>query len=477
MTVTASTVFLACIHVLNVIAIGTVIFFQRKEAATRFAWILVLVFLPVIGFFLYLLFGHSYVRKERFEFSESAVKQIHQYLDSQMEQADSLDMDRRYVRMVRLNLVNDEAALTTDNRVKVYTNGAEKFRDLMDDIRGAEKHIHFLYFIFRTDEIGDAILDLLAEKAAQGVDVKIIYDSMGNIAVSSRGFAKVRAAGGRVFRYSPLITSFVSANYRNHRKLAVIDGRVGYIGGMNIGKEYAEGRGKLSPWRDTHLRLEGSAVGMMESAFIGDYLYAAKERDRVDDARRFFGPGNDHAGSSAVQIVTSAPEAGRYHIHDAYAKLINAAEKYLFIQTPYLVPDRTVMDGLRIAATSGVDVRIMIPESPDKYFVYMATLDYARTLCKHGVKIYRHRGFLHSKMLVADDQVVSIGSANLDLRSFFLSFEANAFIYDPAVVASQREQFLADMRNCTLADGAFFKSLPLPGRLLMPVCHLFSPLL
>ena len=474
---TTSTIFLAGIHVLNLMAIITVIFFQRKESSTRFAWILVLAFIPVGGFVLYLLFGHSYVRKERLAYSESAVKEIHQYLETQLARADNLNMDRRYVQMVRLNLVNDEAPLTDDNQVRVYTAGEEKFRDLMRDIEAAEKHVHLLYFIFRTDELGDAILDLLTRKAAQGVDVKVVYDDLGNAAVSSRGFRKLREAGGRVFRYSPLITSFVSANYRNHRKLAVIDGKIGYIGGMNIGTEYVKGKKKLVPWRDTHLRVEGSAVQLMEGAFLGDYLYAAKEEDRVDDARQFFAPGRAFSGKSAVQIVTSVPEAGRYHIHDAYTKMIGAAEKYLYIQTPYLVPDRTVMDGLRIAATSGVDVRIMIPEVPDKFLVYCATLDYARALCGHGVKIYLHKGFLHSKMLVADDQVLSIGSANLDLRSFFLSFEANAFIYDPEVVVAQREQFVRDIEASRPADAAFFTGLSPFTRLLMPVCHLFSPLL
>lgn len=474
---TTWTVLLAGIHVCNILAIISVIFFQRKESPTRFAWILVLVFIPVGGFFLYLLFGHSYVRRERFKFSESAVKEIHTYLETKLEQADSLAMDKRYVQMVRLNLVNDEAPLTDDNRVRVYTNGAEKFRDMMRDIEAAEKHIHMLYFIFRTDELGESILDLLAKKASLGVDVKVVYDDMGNVAVSGRGFRKLREAGGRVFRYSPLLTSFVSANYRNHRKLVIIDGKVGYIGGMNVGLEYVKGKKKLVPWRDTHIRLEGSAVRLMEGVFIGDYLYAAKEQDRVDDARRFFPPGGESAGKSAVQIVTSAPENGRYHVHDAYSKMIASAEKYLYIQTPYLVPDRTIMDGLRIAATSGVDVRIMLPEIPDKFLVYCASLDYARVLCGQGVKIYLHKGFLHSKMLLADDQVVSIGSANLDLRSFFLSFEANAFIYDPQVVADQREQFFRDIENSRPVDKEFFAGLSPVTRLLMPVCHLFSPLL
>ena len=474
---TTSAILLACIHILNILAIITLIFFQRKESSTRFAWILVLVFLPVAGFVLYLLFGRNHVRKERFAFSESAVKQIHQYLETQLEQADSLDLERRYVQMVRLNLVNDEAPLTGDNSVRVYTDGGTKFQDLQRDIAKAEKYIHLLYFIFRTDELGESLLTLLAKKAAQGVDVKLVYDDLGNFVVPSQGFRRVREAGGRVFRYSPLLTTFGSANYRNHRKLAIIDGDIGYIGGMNVGSEYIRGKGKMVPWRDTHLRIEGSAVRLMEETFIGDYLYAAKERDTIEDARRFFASAKKPAGTSSVQIVSSVPEQGRFHIHDAYVKMIYTAEKYLYIQTPYLIPDRTVMDGLRIAATSGVDVRVMIPEIPDKYLVYLATLDYARVLFTSGVKIYLHKGFLHSKTLVADDQVVSIGSANMDLRSFFLSFEANAFIYDPQVVVSQREQFLADVAESHEADAAFFKGLGPLDRMLMPVCHLFSPLL
>lgn len=474
---TTSTVLLAAIHIFNIAAIITVIFFQRRESSTRFAWILVLVFLPIAGFFLYLLFGHSYVRKERLAYSEAAVKEIHHYRETQFEEADSLDLERRYVQMVRLNLVNDSAPVTIDNSVRVYAGGEEKFRDLLEDIRNAEKHVHLLYFIFRTDETGHAILDLLAEKAARGVDVKVVYDSIGNLAVSDRGFKKLKNAGGSVFRYSPLISSFVSANYRNHRKLAVIDGNIGYIGGMNIGTEYIRGKKKLNPWRDTHIRLEGSAVQLMEEVFLGDYLYAAKKQGTVDGAHRFLSPGRKFSGSSAVQIVTSTPQTGQYNIHDAYVKMISAAENYLYIQSPYLIPDRTVLDGLRIAAASGVDVRIMIPSVPDKVLVYMATLDYARALCAQGIKIYLSDGFLHSKMLLADDQVVSIGSANLDLRSSFLSFEANAFIYDPQIVISQREQFLEDLKNSTLADGDFFRNISLPIRAVMPVCHLFSPLL
>ena len=475
---TTSTIILTAIHVLNLAAIITVIFFQRKESATRFAWLLVLALIPVGGFILYMFFGHDYRRRERVQYSEAVIKEAEEHIRRQVEHTRARPFTDLSVRqMARMNLVQARAPLTGDNSVKVFNSGRDKFDSLLEDLRGARNYIHLLYFIFRTDELGREILGVLTEKALAGLDVKVVYDDIGNLAVSDKVFRPLKKAGGHVYRYSPLFTSLVSANYRNHRKLAVIDGRIGYIGGMNIGLEYVRGRGRLTPWRDTHLRLEGSAVGVMEAAFLPDYVYAANKRDVVEDLSAFFTPDREAAGSTAVQVVTSEPQAGRYHLHDAYIKMIGSAKEYLYIQTPYLVPDKTVLDSLRIALASGVDVRIMIPLHPDKVFVWFASIDYARFLSGLGAKIYLYQGFIHSKVMMADDQTLSVGSANLDVRSFFLSYEANAFIYDQELTAGQRRQFYLDMENCREADGAYFKNLGKPARLMMPVCRLFSPLL
>lgn len=473
-----STIILSIVHALNIAAIITVIFFQRKESPTRFAWLMVLAFFPIGGFVLYMLFGHNYVRRERLKYSERAASQLKNHVRSQLDSAGGMEIaDPRYVQLARMNLVNNESVLTRDNHVRVFTNGKDKFEALLEDIANAEEYVHLLYFIFRTDEMGLELLDLLTEKAAAGVNVAVVYDDVGNVSVSGLGFRRLRKAGGKVCRYSPLLTGLFSANYRNHRKLAIIDGKIGYIGGMNIGMEYAEGRGKLTPWRDTHARVEGAAVAAMESVFLGDYVYAAKKRDEVDDLSRFLHPEKSFSGNCTVQILTSSPQIDQYHIHNAYAKMICSAREYIYIHTPYLVPDRTIMDALRMAAASGVDVRIMIPERPDKRFVYYATLFNARALCGAGVKFYRHKGFIHSKMLAADDQVLSIGSANMDIRSFFLSYEANIFIYDRELAAGQKKQFEADMKNSLAADQAYFAALSIPARVMMPVCQLFSPLL
>lgn len=215
----------------------------------------------------------------------------------------------------------------------------------------------------------------------------------------------------------------------------------------------------------------------MEAAFLPDYVYAANKRDVVSDLSAFLTPAGDRAGRTAVQLVFSEPQIGRYHIHDAYIKMIGSAKDYVYIQTPYLVPDKTVLDSLRIALAAGVDVRIMLPRYPDKILVWYASLDYARFLAGLGAGIYLYEGFVHSKVMIADDQILSVGSANLDVRSFFLSYEGNAFIFDEGLAVSQREQFHLDMEHSLTADETLFKNLPRTTRFLMPVCRLFSPLL
>ena len=475
---TTSTVVLAIIHVLNIVAIVTVIFFQRKESSTRFAWILVLSLIPIGGFILYLFFGHDYRRKERIEYSETATREIQDYVQNQLNHTLGQELaDTYYFQLARMNLVNDQSPLSSDNDVRIFNQGRDTYEALLQDLRAASQYIHLLYFIFRTDELGLEILDILAEKAEAGLDVKLVYDDVGNLAVSNRGFKRLKKAGGHVFCYSPMFTSLVSANYRNHRKLAIIDGRVGYIGGMNVGCEYIHGRGRLTPWRDTHLRVEGSVVGSMEAVFLHDYVYAANKRDYVENLNRFLAPVTGSRGQTVMQLVASEPRAGRYNIHDAYIKIVNTAQKYLYIQTPYLVPDKTLLDCLRIALASGVDLRIMMPLHPDKKLVWFASVDYARFLSRLGARVYLYEGFIHSKVMIADDLVLSIGSANLDVRSFFLSFEANALIYNDELAQEQRRQFHADMEHSLSADEAYFKGLSLPVRGMMPLCRLFSPLL
>ena len=321
-TVTAIVTYLLLI--LNLLAIITVIFFLRRDASTRFAWLLVLIFMPFIGFILYLMFGHKYIRRERLEFSEEAVKELRSYLSEQLYELEGMrtpadnfvkkfgSQSARYNRLMYMNLVGDHAVITSDNRLEIFTNGADKYKALLQDIRDAEKYIHMLYFIFRADNIGREIIDALADKAKQGVDVRLVYDDMGNLAINNKHFKKIKKAGGFVYRYSPVVTSIWSVNYRNHRKLVSIDGKTGYIGGMNIGDEYARGRGKLVPWRDTHIRVQGSAVSMIELLFLEDYSYAAHKKESISDMRKYFsviaGSAAEHHGRAKGEVVAEVLE-------------------------------------------------------------------------------------------------------------------------------------------------------------------------
>lgn len=245
---TTSTIVLSAISVMNILAIISVVFSQRRESSTRFAWILVLALIPVGGFILYLFFGHDYRRRERIEYSNAMLKETEEYISQQIEHTRNRQFaDLSLKQMAHMNLVNAQAPLTSDNRVRIFNNGREKFDALLDDLRNARSYIHLLYFIFRTDELGKEILDILIERARAGLDVKVVYDSIGNLTVSGRHFRLLMRAGGHVFHYSPLFSGLVSANYRNHRKLAFVDGRIGYVGGMNIGLEYICGRGKQTP--------------------------------------------------------------------------------------------------------------------------------------------------------------------------------------------------------------------------------------
>lgn len=304
----------------------------------------------------------------------------------------------------------------------------------MDDIRDAKDHVHLVYYIMRNDRLGNELLSLLVEKAKQGVDVRVLYDAMGSRRLPRQFFRPLIAAGGRVSAFFPAVLPHLNlqVNYRNHRKLAIIDGAVGYIGGFNIGDEYLGLNKKFGYWRDTHLKIYGKAVFAMQTRFILDWNQASSNKISYED--RLF-PEIGSIGDTDVQIVSSGPDSEWEQIKYGYIKLINSAKDYIFIQTPYFIPDSSVLDALKIAVLSGVDVRLMIPNKPDHAFVYWATYSYVGELLKTGAKVFIYEnGFIHAKTMIADGKIASVGTANIDVRSFRLNFEVNAFLYDQELV-------------------------------------------
>lgn len=437
---------------INFIFAATIIFLERREPTSTWAWILVLFFFPVGGFIIYLLFGRRLRQKHLFRWEGRKKIGIDSLVDYQIEAIKNNTFEYRlndsepFRDLIYMHLINNHAVLTQDNKVDIFDDGHEKFETLIQDILAAKTNIHIQYYIFRLDHLGNRILDALVKQAKRGVKVRLLYDEMGSRGVHKRHFKQLLNAGGEVEVFFPSILPLINPrmNYRNHRKLVIIDGRIGYIGGFNIGDEYLGLDKKFGYWRDTHLRLEGSSVHPLQTRFLLDWNQASDGKDlQYED--HFF-PIISRKGEVGLQIVSSGPDSDWEQIKNGYLKLINMAKKYIYIQTPYFIPDDSFMDAVRIACLSGIDVRIMIPNKPDHMFVYWATYSYVGELIQAGARIYIYdNGFLHAKMIVIDDEASTVGTANIDSRSFKLNFEVNAFIYDRNVSHQLAELFERDM--------------------------------
>lgn len=468
---------------LDLFCIITVIFVERKNPASTIAWLLVLLFLPFIGFVAYAMFGSGFhIKKKR--------RYAGKLLSDNMNRRDIVrrfyacigcppDMDVRHSRIVKY-MENDGAHfLTTDNAAELFTDGEAMFEAMKRDMRAARQHIHLLYYIFRNDALGREILEILTEKARASVDVRVIYDSLGSFLSSEGMFRELRASGGKVEAFSPLmlsISSHLRLNYRNHRKITVIDGVIGYVGGMNIGEEYLGRDKKLSPWRDTHLRLTGSSVNFLEERFLLDWFSVNDDPPDPEEVKWFMPPPLSQ-GALPVQIVSSGPDSGAGTLKSGLLEMLYSARKRVLIQTPYFTPDDSFLDALRIAACSGVDVRLMLPGKSDNNIVHAATYSYARQALGFGVKVFRYNGFLHAKTVVTDHSITSIGTANIDYRSFSLNFEINAFIYNEAFARRCEAVFTRDLTRCTALDEEWFARRNPLVRAAFGVTRLFAPLM
>lgn len=389
-----------------------------------------------------------------------------------------LDDASHYKELIIMHLHNNHAVLTQDNKVEIFNDGRKKFHALLQDLENAKDHIHIQYYIFRLDHLGKEIYELLLTKAKQGVKVRILYDDTGSRSLRKSHFKELIELGGRVEAFFPAILPLINPrmNYRNHRKIVVIDGRIGYIGGFNVGDEYLGLNKRFGYWRDTHLRIEGSAVHPLQTRFILDWNQASAEHD-IEYSDVFF-PAIPMKGSVGLQIVSSGPDSDWEQIKNGYLKLIMMAKKYIYIQTPYFIPDASFMDTLRIACLSGIDVRIMIPNKPDHIFVYWATYSYVGELIKAGAKIYIYEnGFLHTKMIVIDDEASTVGTANIDVRSFKLNFEVNAFIYDRETSHELAELFEEDMKLSTQLTWEIYEHRSRMIKFKESLARLLSPIL
>ena len=427
---------------------------DNRQPAKTMAWALVIWFVPVVGIVFYLFFGIN-TRKERL-ISQRSLDQLSKRSMLEFVEQKDLTLPEDYKAVIDL-FVNENLSLPfKNNEVRIYTDGYAFFPALLREIAAAKDHIHIDMYIFADDPLGNLVADALIDKVREGVEVRLIYDDVGCWNVKHRFFERMREEGIEVVPYLPVrFPSFTSkVNYRNHRKLIVIDGRTGFIGGMNIALRYVKGT-KTQPWRDTMVQVTGSGVYSLQRAFLVDWYFV----DRTQISDRKYYPRNMEPvvqNSTLIQTVTSGPVTPYPEIMQGLVRVILAAKRYVYIETPYFLPTEAVLFALKTAALGGVDVRVMVPLRSDAKFVEWASRSYLRDMVNTGVKVLLYQsGFLHSKIVVSDDAICTCGSTNVDFRSFENNFEANAFIYDEGVAVQMRDIFLSDE-----AQSVLFSDIP-----------------
>ncbi len=474
---------ISLIYIVNICMAMIVIFLERKDPTATLAWVLVLLIFPGFGFLLYLLLAQNFSRKQLFIMKVYAKKTFGDYIKVQKELFSTGGLvfnDKNienYKDLIKMNLFYYGFSYTQNNEIVIYTDGERKFQELFNSIENAKDHIHMEYYIIRNDDLGNKLLNLLSKKAKEGVEVRLLYDSVGGRQISKDKIEKLKNSGVKVAVFFSSTIPFVNfkINYRNHRKIVVIDGIVGFVGGFNVGNEYMGLNNKIGYWRDTHLKISGDAVIDLQTRFFLDWSHASKQE--LMFLPKYF-PDNRIQGKVGIQIISSGPDKSDEVIKSNYVKMINSAKKSILIQTPYFIPDASVFEAIKIAAASGVDVRIMIPCKPDHPFVYWATYWYCGGLLKYGVKVYIYEyGFLHAKTLVIDGTVASVGTANFDVRSFKLNFECNAIIYDTKTSQMLYDIFMDDLNYSMELTRELYLERGILIRFKESVCRLLAPLL
>lgn len=449
------------ILLLNTISALITVFHRPRNIVTTWAWILVLLLLPVVGFLIYAFFGRGIAQEKIFSIGNQehiGLGQLKKMAEeeSYKNRTSSRSDETYYARHV-ISFFNktEETPLTRHNEIELFFDGREKFKKLFDDVKKAKETIHVEYYAFIKGEIGQEFLDILTEKAKQGLEVRLLYDPWGSGGTNKRWFKDFERAGGQVV---PFITSKnviykTRLNYHLHRKLVIIDGCIGWIGGFNVGDQYISKSKKFGYWRDSHIRVKGAASLLMQERFFQDWNASVDRHTKPLIFMEKYFP-KDRFNTNAnlpIQIVTDGPDSRQEILKDGFIDMIINAKKSVWLQTPYLIPDDPMFTALTIASRSGVDVRIMIPCMPDHPFIYRATQYYANILTQFGIKIYSYEnGFMHAKTSIIDDKICSVGSMNHDFRSYSLNFEANAFIYDSKIAHKIKKSFLNDMKQSTL---------------------------
>lgn len=462
------------LYVVVIISCIVVVLSENRNPIRSLAWFIALLALPIVGVVFYFFFGRS--MKGHHLISRRSKRKILHNFDRHSADFTNLPLSDSERQLVRLVYSLNHSPLTLNNELEIFTTGHAKFERLCEDLKSARKSIYLQYYIFSDDELGHLIADILMQKASEGVDVKVIYDHVGSFGAKSSFFRNMREAGVDThpfFRVTfPQLANRI--NWRNHRKLTIIDNSIGYIGGMNIADRYVKGMRDGSEWRDTHFRVKGDIVQSLIFCFAVDWFFL-KTPDR---GLNLHAEKVEISNNCGMQLLTDGPTNQWNNLALSFLKAISSARRSIFIQTPYFLPTDSLLNALEAASLANVDVRIMIPAKGDSRLLQLATYSYVTRCLKAGIKVYRYLpGMLHAKSMTIDDGFATAGSTNFDFRSFENNFEANLMIYDRDINARFRDIFFSDLKKCEKLKYSEWKSRPLPQRALESLVRLFAPIL
>lgn len=451
-----------------------VILKENRNPIRSLSWVIALIFLPIIGLIFYIFFGRSL--RGQHMISRMNKRKIMTTMAPRHVNLDSQNLSRADRNLVKLARNLSSSFYTVNNRLEIFTTGEDKFTALKKDLKEAERSIYLQYYIFLDDTLGHEIAEILMRKAREGVDVKVIYDHVGSFSVNNKFFKMMNRAGVETHPFFKVtFPQFANrVNWRNHRKLVIIDERIGYIGGMNIADRYVKSTSKGWGWRDTHFRVEGDVVESLLFSFVVDWNFRNQERPM----RYPKTPEVGFSNNVGMQLVTSGPLSQWDNLALCFLKAISSATRCIYIQTPYFLPTDALRHALEAAALSKIDVRIMIPSRSDSKMLQLASFSYVTQCLKAGIKVYLYNpGMLHAKAMIIDDNLVTAGSTNFDFRSFENNFECNLFVYDKETNRQMREIFFRDMGQCTKLTYANWQTRPLLQRSLESIIRLVSPIL
>lgn len=422
---------------------------ENRSAQHTLMWMYVMILFPVAGYFFYLFSGQLYLKGYLYKSKRTKDRDQWERLMRQEESRDLSFLTDNQHCFAQYAKKASMTPITTGSKAKILKNGNETFSEIKTKLRQAEKFIHIEYYIFRSDRLGKEIIEILIEKAQQGVEVLLMFDAAGSLKFAAKELKRMHDAGIKARPFSPLKYGFFNQkfNFRNHRKIVIIDGEIGFVGGLNVGIEYLGEDDSIGFWRDTHMMLTGEAVYTLHNVFLLDWEYVSGEKV-LEDHKAVKKQNDDGELDGAIQVVASGPDTQQGIMSDFYYTMMSCATKSIWIATPYFVPDEAIRTALRVAAAKGIEVRIMVPEINDSYLTQYASRSYFSELLRNGAEIYSYKkGFLHQKVIIVDGNIASIGTANMDLRSFHLNFEVNVFLFGTSSIRDLVAHYEEDMQD------------------------------